>query len=164
MASHTASLALAACLASPAALSAQAPGSIPREKEPPAQTRMREQHIPLTITGCVRGNRLLISRWTSNEGVADVLNTDELVIEASKEIRRQLRKEHDGHDDELTGTAILQNPDDSSTTSVGTTSVGKTGRITIGNREGQGGVGEVRRPVRFRVTGVRHMHSTCRAL
>jgi hypothetical protein len=164
MACHTASVALAACLSSTVALSAQGPTPIPREKEPPSQTRMQEQHIPLTVTGCVRGNRLLISRWTSNEGIADVLNTDELIIEASKDMMRQLRKEHDGHDDELTGTAILQTPDDASTTHVGTTPVGKKGRITIGQRESQGGAGELRRPVRFRVTGIQHMHSSCRVI
>src|SRR4029079_12481923 len=96
----------AGALSSMALAAAQLPGPVPREKEPPSQTtRMQEKHLPLTVQGCIRGKRLLLS---SLDGTANLLNADELALEGSKDLLQQLRREHEGHDDELTGTAILK--------------------------------------------------------
>jgi hypothetical protein len=139
---------------------AQLPGPIPREKEPPSQTtRMQEKHLPLTVQGCIRGKRLLLS---SLDGTANLLNADELALEGSKDLLQQLRREHEGHDDELTGTAILKpSPDGSSTTDIESKPLGKKGRLTLGVRESDGLQGDVRQPVRFKVTGLRHLHEAC---
>ena len=155
------SLACAACAVLPIALAAaQLPGPVPREKEPPSQTtRMQEKHLPLTVRGCIRGKRLLLS---SLDGTANLLNADELALEGSKDLLQQLRREHEGHDDELTGTAILKpSPDGSSTTDIESKPLGKKGRLTLGVRESSGVTGDVRQPVRFKVTGLRHLHEAC---
>src|SRR6185503_3070086 len=151
----------AACaLFSMALAAAQLPGPVPREKEPPSQTtRMQEKHLPLTVQGCIRGKRLVL---TSIDGTANLLNADELALEGSKDLLQQLRREHEGHDDELTGTAILKpSPDGSSTTDVESKPIGKKGRLTLGVRESSGVTGDVRQPVRFKVTGLRHLHEGC---
>jgi len=155
------SLSCAACAMLPIALAAaQLPGPVPREKEPPSQTtRMQEKHLPLTVQGCIRGKRLLLS---SLDGTANLLNADELALEGSKDLLQQLRREHEGHDDELTGTAILKpSPDGSSTTDIESKPLGKKGRLTLGVRESDGLQGDVRQPVRFKVTGLRHLHEAC---
>jgi len=155
------SLSCAACAMLPIALAAaQLPGPVPREKEPPSQTtRMQEKHLPLTVQGCIRGKRLLL---VPLDGTANLLNADELALEGSKDLLQQLRREHEGHDDELTGVAILPpSPDGSTTTDVQTKDLGKKGRITVGVRESNGPQGEVRQTVRFRVASLQHMHEGC---
>jgi hypothetical protein len=154
-------LSCAACAVLPIAVAAaQLPAPVPREKEPPSQTtRMQEKHLPLTVQGCIRGKRLLLS---SLDGTANLLNADELALEGSKDLLQQLRREHEGHDDELTGTAILKpSPDGSSTTDIESKPLGKKGRLTLGVRESNGVTGDVRQPVRFKVTGLRHLHEGC---
>lgn len=156
------SLVLCACallLQSGALANAQLPATIPKEKEPPApQDRMRDQRLPLTVSGCLRGNRLLLSP----RGVtADLLNAEDLVLEGPKDLM-QLLRQHDNHQDELTGVAILkQPPDGSSTTDVHTKPVGKKGRLTSGVRESEGVTTDVRQLVRFRVSGISHLHEGC---
>jgi len=158
------SLSCAACAMLPIALAAaQLPGPVPREKEPPSQTtRMQEKHLPLTVQGCIRGKRLLL---VPLDGTANLLNADELALEGSKDLLQHLRREHEGHEDELTGTAILKpSPDGSSTTDIESKPLGKKGRLTLGVRESSGATGEVRQPVRFKVTGLRHLHEGCSRL
>ena len=80
---RSASLTCTVCALLPIALgAAQLPGPIPREKEPPSQTtRMREKQLPLTVSGCIRGKRLQLSSVFRGDGVADLLNTDQLLLE-----------------------------------------------------------------------------------
>jgi hypothetical protein len=155
---------VAACLAAPLTLvAAQVPGT-PRDKEPPSQTksRMREQQIALTVSGCVRGSRFLLS---SSEGTAAILDADQLLLEGPKELMQQLRKEHEGHEDELTGTAFLKPPPDGSTTTdVQSKPLGKKGRLTVGVRQSDSVAGSVKQPVRFRVASMRHLHESCARL
>ena len=141
---------------------AQFPGPVPREKEPPSQQTQRyEQRLNLTVNGCVRGSRLLLTS-SRTDGTGDLLNADELVLEGPKELMQQLRRLHEDHDDELTGVAIIRPAmDGSTTTQVESKPVGKKGRITLGVRESDGVTGQVRQPVRFRVTAVRHVHDAC---
>ena len=156
-----ASLSFAACAALPVVLAAaQLPGPVPREKEPPSQqTRMHEKRLSLIVNGCIRGKRLVLS---NTDGTADLLTADELLLDGPKELMLQRRREHENHDDELTGVAVLKpSPDGSSTTDIESKPLGKKGRITLGVRESDGLVGNVRQPVRFRVTSLRHIHDGC---
>jgi len=158
---RSALLSFAACAALPVVLAAaQLPGPVPREKEPPSQqTRMHEKRLSLIVNGCIRGKRLVLS---NTDGTADLLNADELLLDGPKELMLQLRREHENHDDELTGVAVLKpSPDGSSTTDIESKPLGKKGRITLGVRESDGLVGNVRQPVRFRVTSLRHIHDGC---
>ena len=78
---------------------------------------------------------------------------------------QQLQRLHENHDDELTGVAIIKPAlDGSTTTQVESKPIGKKGRITVGVRESDGLTGQVRQPVRFRVSAVRHIHDACARL
>jgi hypothetical protein len=159
-----ASLSFAAGAALPIAVAAaQLPGPVPREKDPPSQqTRMQEKRLSLIVNGCVRGKRLVLSSTSITDGTAKLLNADELLLDGPKELMLQLQREHANHDDELTGVAILPpSPDGSSTTDATSTPIGKRARITLGVRESNGVAGDVRRPVRFRVASLRHVHDAC---
>jgi hypothetical protein len=161
---RSALLAFVACAGLPMALAAaQLPGPVPREKDPPSQqARAYERQLSLTVFGCVRGRRLLLGSRSFDDGTAKLLNANELTLEGSRDLMQLLRREHDNHDDELIGVAILPaSPDGSSTTSVESKPVGEGGRITLGVRESNGVAGTVRMPVRFKVTGVRHVHEQC---
>lgn len=162
---RSALLSIAVCTGAPIAAAAQLPGSIPREKEPPSQqTRMQEKRLPLTVYGCVRGKRLVLSSMSSREGIIDLLNANELLLEGPKELLTQLRREHEDHDDEFTGIAIVPpSPDGSSTSDGQTKELGKKSKITLGVRESSGPTGNVRRTVRFKVESVRHLYDACTA-
>ena len=166
MTCRMASLAFVVCTILPSAPAAtQLPGPIPREKEPPSQQRMREHQVPMMVRGCIRGKRLLLTDPTFNDNVADLLNADELLLEGSKDLMQQLHREHEGHDDELIGVAIIRPIlDGTSTTDVKSKEVGKKGRITMGVSERSGPTASVRLPVRFKVTGVQHLHEGCTRL
>ena len=80
---RSALLSIAVCAGVPiAAAAAQLPGPIPREKEPPSQqTRMQEKRLSLTVYGCVRGKRLVLSSKSWREGIIDLLNANDLLLE-----------------------------------------------------------------------------------
>jgi hypothetical protein len=109
----------------------------------------------------VRGKRLVLSQTSD----ISLLNANELLLEGPKELLTQLRREHENHDDELTGIAIVPpSPDGSSTTEGQTKEIGKKARITLGVRESSGPTGDVRRTVRFRLEAVRHLQDGCTVL
>ena len=164
---RSALLSCAACALLPVALAAsQFPGQIPpRDKEPPSQqTRMQEKRLPMAVYGCIRGKRLILSSMSGREGIIDLLNANELQLEGPKELLTQLRREHENHDDQLIGIAIVPpSPDGASTSEGQTKELGKKARVTMGVRESSGPTGNVRRAVRFKVEAVRHLHDGCTA-
>lgn len=163
---RSALLAFVSCASLPVAVAGmQLPGPIPREKEPPSQqTRMQEKRLSLTVNGCVRGKRLVLSSMAEHRGIKSVLNADELQLEGPKELLTQIRREHENHDDEFAGIAIVPpSPDGSSTSEGSTKELGKKARITLGVRESSGPTGNVKRAVRFRVEAVHHLSDGCTA-
>ena len=61
----------------------------------------------VTITGCLHGTRL-IPQSAASDTSSDALRASEYVLDGSKAILELVRKEHNGHLDELTG--IVQVP------------------------------------------------------
>ena len=112
------------------------------------------------MTGCLRGSRLKIDRTAANAAV-DSLGASEFVMEGAKELLQQLRREHDGHQDEITGVAILP-PSQTGQRDTETTPLGKKTRITIGARSPGGDERLDRfRPVRLKVQSLRHIDDQC---
>ena len=157
-----ASLSFAACAVLPLALSAaQLPGSVPREKDPPARRAMRETRVPVTVLGCLRRGSLHLTNWPYKNDLAYVFNTDVVILDGSKDVMRLLRDEHNLHQDEITGIAIVPaSPDGSTTTDVDTKALGG-GSVTTGVRESSGVAGNVTTTVRLRVSSFRHLHDKC---
>jgi hypothetical protein len=138
-------------------LTAQRP-PLPPAKTPPTKSAIRDSQYPLVVAGCLRGSRLKIDRTVSN-AVADSLDASEFVLEGPKELLLQMRREHDGHQDEITGIAILPagRTDEGRTE---TKQLGKKTRITVGTRTTVGERTQPR-PVRLKVKSLRHLADKC---
>jgi hypothetical protein len=138
-------------------LTAQSP--FPPLKTPPTKSTVRDSQHPVVVTGCLRGSRLKLDRTMSNV-VADSLGASEFVMEGPKELLQQIRREHDGHQDEISGIAILpaSQIDERNTE---TKQVGKKTRITVGARSGSDQRAEGFRPVRLKVQSLRHIDDKC---
>jgi hypothetical protein len=138
-------------------LIAQGP-PLPPTKTPPTKSAIRDSQYPLVVAGCLRGSHLKIDRTVSN-AVADSLDASEFVLEGPKELLRQMRLEHDGHQDEITGIAILPaaRTDEGKTE---TKQLGRKTRITVGARATVGQRAQPR-PVRLKVTSLRHLADKC---
>ena len=136
-----------------------AQGPFPLPKTPPAKSVVRDSQFPVVVVGCLRGTRLKIDRTASN-AVVDSLGASEFVMEGSKELLQQIRREHDGHQDEITGIAIIpaSQTDERNTE---TKQLGKKTRITVGARAGGDERAGGSRPVRLKVQSLRHIDDKC---
>src|SRR4029079_17368975 len=134
------------------------PPAIP-SKIPPGKSALKDSQYPVVVRGCLRGTRLKIDRTASNAAV-DSLGASEFVMEGPKELLQQMRRDHDGHQDEITGIAIVpaSRADDKDTE---TTQVGKKTRITVGARSGSDDRANGFRPVRLKVQSLRHIDDKC---
>ena len=114
----------------------------------------------VTISGCVRGTRV-VPLSSSAATISDTLQVSEFVLEGPKDVLQSLRKEHNGHQEEVTGIAHLPATPSDARTGVATTSIGKKGRVTVGQRQESGGVRPAPPPARLRVASVRHVSDGC---
>jgi len=111
----------------------------------------------VTVSGCVRGNHLKLPIDTI-AAVEAPLRASEYVLEGSKELLRTIRKDHDGHHEEVTGTLKLP-PGKTSDVHVRQKELGPKTRITVGVRESAGE--EIPVPVRLVVSSFRHIADHC---
>jgi hypothetical protein len=72
-----------------------------------------------------------------------------------------IRKEHNGHLDEITGVVQVPATPAAERNGVATAPVGKKGRITVGTRQESGGFRPVPHPARLKVTSIRHISNGC---
>jgi hypothetical protein len=159
---RSALLSCVACATLSAALAAaQLPGPVPREKGPPARRAISETRVPVTVSGCLRRGSLQLADWPFKDNLAYVFNTDVVILDGPKDVLRLLRNEHNLHQDEITGIAIVQaSPDGSTTTDVDTKAVGG-GTLTTGVRESDGVTGNLAKTVTLRVASFRHLDEKC---
>ena len=130
---------------------------VPPIKTPPTKSSVRDTEHSVVVEGCLRGNRLKIDRRVSNVTV-DSLGASEFVMEGQKELLQQIRRDHDNHQDEITGIVIVpaSRTDD---TDVQTTQLGKRTRITVGSRAAKDE--RQRRPLRLKVQSLKHLADKC---
>lgn len=129
------------------------------QKEPPVP-KSAANDFPVTITGCIHGTRF-IPQSAAADTASSALNASEYVLDASKELLQVIKKEHDGHLDEVTGIAELPATPDAQRAGVASKPLGKKGRITVGTREASGGLRSSPHPVRLKVTTIRHISNGC---
>ena len=139
-------------------LAAQGP-LLPPPKTPPTKSAVRDSQHSVVVEGCLRGSRLKIDRTVSNVTV-DSLGASEFVMEGPKELLQQIRRQHDGHQDEITGIAIVP-ASRTGDTEIETKQLGKKTRITVGSRSGQDERLEGFRPLRLKVASLRHLADKC---
>jgi hypothetical protein len=159
---HPALLSCVACALLPVALAAgQFRGPIPGEKAPPARKVMRETRVPVTVSGCLRRGSLQLADWPFKDNLAYVFNTDVVILDGSKDVLKQLRGEHNLHEDEITGIAIVQaSPDGSTTTEVDSRPLAG-GTLSASARESTGPTSELAQTVTIRVSSFRHLGDKC---
>jgi hypothetical protein len=75
-------------------------------KTPPSNTTVRDLEYHVVVEGCVRGTRLEIDK-SRNRLALELVDTSEFVLEGPKELMRILERDHDGHQDEIEGIAIV---------------------------------------------------------
>jgi hypothetical protein len=131
----------------------------PSPNIPTAKSALKDSEYPVVVAGCLRGTRLKLDRTAANAAV-DSLGASEFVMEGAKELLQQIRREHDGHQDEITGIAIVPAAD-TDEKDTATKPLGKKTRITVGTRSGGGAGAEGFRPVRLKVQSLRHIDDKC---
>jgi hypothetical protein len=122
-----------------------------------AQNDARARDDLVTVSGCVRGTHLKLSSGTT-AAVDLPLRASEYVLEGSKELLRTIRKDHDGHYEEVTGTLKLP-PTKPSDVAIRQKELGPKTRVTLGVREATGD--EIPAPVRLIVSSYRHLADRC---
>jgi len=115
---------------------------------------------PVTITGCILGTRL-IPQSASSATASDAVSASEFVLDGPKALLQLIKKEHNGHLDEITGVAEQPATPAAQRAGVATTPLGKKGRITVGKREESGGFQPAPHPVRLKATSIRHISNGC---
>ena len=155
--------AVAVCTSLVACLSAQGP-AVPKSPAPPTQSpAVREATHLVTVRGCIRGDRLKIDP-DSFKNILSVLNVKDFALEGPKELMRQLKSEHDNHEDEISGIVVVPPQKDrdvvTSTKKVGPkTSVSVSGK---GRNEDIDSQPEVKaQTLRLKVQELRHVSSRC---
>lgn len=114
----------------------------------------------VTVSACISGNHLKLQQGTTAT-VESKLNASEFILEGSKEILRTIRKNHDGHWEEVTGLVKLP-PTGASDVHVRQKDLGPKTRITLGSRQSRGE--ELSAPVRLVVSSYRHLADRCSQL
>lgn len=152
-----ASAALVWCLAVPT-LGAPAQVSPPKGgQETPLSPKSNEQVV--TVQGCVHGRRLDPSVDSSDNGIVGLYPGTSFALKGNKELISQLRKQHDGHLEEVTGVVVIPRTraDDAL---LGGRQVGDKTRITVGTRTRQeGSVGPDL--LQLTVQSFRHIANRC---
>jgi len=141
-------------------LAAQGPIVQP-PKTPPSNTTVRDLEYPVIVEGCLRGNRLKIDT-ARNRLALGLVEASEFVMEGPKELMRILERDHDGHQDEIEGIAIV--PGRAVEGEVTTRRIGDRTRIFAGaSIEEKDGPAPAPRPtlIRLKVVSLTHLDETC---
>jgi hypothetical protein len=119
-----------------------------------------KQEELVTVAGCVTGSHFKPSRETRNDLPADLYRAREWTLQGKRELLNRLRKEHDGHYEEITGVIKVPPQPQQADTTVRTKDVGKKTRVTIGTRQSSSNV-EAPPPATIVVESFRHIGARC---
>jgi hypothetical protein len=159
---HRRILVLVACATLVATARAQKPPLTPPDAKPPAAPgTVRETTRPLTVQGCVFDTRLKVGGSEAINAAALEL-ANEFVLEGPKELMRQLKADHNGHEEIISGIVTIPALDDRDTLS-SSKRVGKTTITAHGSQAVHGGgkAEKPRPPLHLKVEEVRHVETKC---
>jgi hypothetical protein len=114
----------------------------------------------VTIKGCVQGSHFKPS-LDSRDVAAKVAKATEWSLEGNRELLKQLRREHDGHYEELTGVVIIPPSPDDTAVEVRSKDLGPKTRVTIGTGQSGGDIQRSQQSVSFRVESFHHLDVHC---
>jgi hypothetical protein len=158
---HRRILVLVACVTLVAAARAQKPITPPDSRPPDPSGTLREVRRPLTVQGCVFDTRLKVGGDEAINAAASAL-ANEFVLEGPKELMRQLKADHNGHEEIISGIVTIPALDDRDTLS-SSKRVGKTTITAHGSQAVHGGgkAEKPRPPLHLKVEEVRHVETKC---
>jgi hypothetical protein len=137
------------------------PGSVPAPT-----SAVRPADVQVTVEGCLFGTQLRLMEGPSGAH-EQALRASEFLLEGSKELLRQLARDHDGHQEIITGIAIVPPQPAGEVIDTRTKQIGGV-RVTGGvRRTGRAGMpkvvapADVPRPVRIRVQSATHVAEGC---
>jgi len=148
---------VALTIAYPAA--AQKPISPPPAPNPPDRSTLESNQVEVVVKGCVRNNRLQPAVFASDPQV-DALRASEFILEGPRELMQQIRREHNGHEDEIAGIVTVPRSPSGDTSEASTKKLGPA-TIKMGNRSGSSPVREAPRPLRLKVASLTHLKEEC---
>jgi hypothetical protein len=131
----------------------------PAPKAPPSKSELRDTERPITVDGCIRGTRLKIDSSAASLTVR-LLGATEFTLEGPKELLRQLQREHDGHEDEISGIAVIPASRENDG-EIQTKEIGEKTRVTAGTRDATQNERSKFNPMRLKVTSMRHLSDKC---
>jgi hypothetical protein len=143
------------------ALSLPAGSGLPQATEKKQERKDPEAKLPkrgdiVLARGCIRGG-VLESGSLSTPGGGDYIDLLTYRLTGEKETLEEIKKEHDGHDDVITGELRTDLPKATRGRTIGNT------RITIGVGPGRGNMPEPPPPMPvLKVTDFEHTGVTCR--
>jgi hypothetical protein len=162
---HRRVLVLVACAGLVVTVRAQRPITPPEPRPPATATNTRETKRALIVQGCVFDRRLLFD-GSVNINAAAALLADELVLEGPKELLRQIKAKHDGHEEQISGIVTIPAGDERDTLST-TKRVGPKTIITAtASQEPKPDLtkpdsNKVHRILHLKVEEVRHIQDKC---
>jgi len=152
---------LAACLSLGAA---QAPVPRPPDAPIPDSSRTRTQQVSVTVRGCLNGNRL----EPTPDGLSDMhlalLKATDIALEGPRDLMRQLTRDHKGHEESISGIAIIPPQLSGSTVDVKTAKKGKTtisGGVRDSGDTSRPAAPDMPLPVRIKVQSATHLADRC---
>jgi hypothetical protein len=140
-------------------VAAQKPISPPPAPNPPSRSQLKSNQYEVVVKGCISGGRLQQPVFDSDPQVA-ALNASEFILEGPRELMEQLRQEHNGHYDEISGIVSVPRSVTGATSEVSTKTLGPVS-ITLGGRNENSPVREAPRPLRLKVASLTHFNEGC---
>ena len=139
---------------------AQKPISPPPAPNPPGRSTLRSNQFEVVVSGCIRGNRLQLPAGVTSDAQVESLRASEFILEGERELMQQIRRQHNGHYDEIAGIVTVPPSPSGDTSEVSTKKLGPV-RIGMGTRTETGPVREGPRPIRLKVASLRHLNEGC---
>lgn len=139
---------------------AQAPVPPPPQQRPAVRAPLESNEMAMTVSGCVRGSRLRVPSQAVVELPFRALRVREFVLEGPRDVLQQIRKEHNGHLEEIAGIVVVPPEPRQNGSSVTTRGVAG-GRVTVSAGRTETDPGEPQRPVTLRVESFTHVRGGC---
>jgi hypothetical protein len=148
------------------ASAAQTPIPKPPTRSAPAPpSKTREQQVAVTIQGCVNGAHFRPTVGSLTVELMSLLSATEFVLDGPRELMQQLTHDHEGHEESITGMAIVPPQPSGATVDIQSVKRGKT-TVTGGVRDSANdqslhGSPDMKLPVRIKVQSATHIAEKC---
>lgn len=144
---------------------AQQPAPTPSPAAPGPPSKTTPQVVSVTLTGCLNGSRFEATPGRLNDVQTAPLGVTEFTLQGPREVLQALKRDHNGHEETITGVVIIPPQPADATIDTGTA---RRGKAPAGGarRDPQGDAvreasGDVQVPVRIRVQSARHVADRC---